>query len=104
MKTNTFTNKQLKQLKDELKKVSSPGLKRAAHTRADYIEVEVKRSPYTVDAFLSFLDITDPDYPRYKLYKIDENGNIDYDARANMDFTTLADRVNFFNTLTPVKL
>ena len=56
-----------------------------------------------LDVFLSFIDISVPDYPIFNTYGIAADGTADYEAKRNLEFNSLADRVSFFNQLQPVK-
>jgi len=108
IKTNhAFTLQQLAVLNQELKKISTDKIValRGSKIQAkeNYIDIEVLHTPYMLDVFLSFVDISDAQYPKFMMYKIDSKGNIDYEPRKNMNFENLSDRVHFFNTLQPIK-
>ena len=110
VKTNhPFSKKQLLKLNEELKKISNVqvvALRGASipGKNNDYIDIKVLHSPFMLDVFLSYMDISIPERPRSVIIKIDTAGTVDHQARANMSFNTLADRVTFFNSLVPVEL
>ena len=105
-----FTKKQLAALNKEVQKLTDveitgmKGVKRSLpETSGNYTDIKVLHSPYILDVFLEFTDISDPDYPKFETYKIDANGEVDYFVKRNMEFDSLSDRVAFFNELMPVK-
>ena len=110
VKTNhPFTKKQLMKLNEELLKISTVqvvALRGAAipGKNNDYTDIRVMHSPFMLDVFLSYMDISIPDRPRSVMLKIDTTGKVDFHARQNMSFNSLADRVSFFNSLIPVEL
>lgn len=110
VKTNhPFSKKQLLKLNVELKKISEVQIvalrgPQIPGKNNNYTDIEILHSPFGLDVFLSYMDITNPDRPKSYLIKIDTTGAVDYEARKNMDFNSLADRVTFFNSLTPVEL
>ena len=110
VKTNhPFSRKQLLKLNEELKKVSEVevvGLRgpRIPGKNDDYADIQILHSPFMLDVFLSYMDISNPDRPKSFMLKIDTAGNVDREVRQNMTFNTLADRVSFFNALSPVEL
>ncbi|TYB78348.1 hypothetical protein [Bizionia myxarmorum] len=101
-----FTAFQLKALNAELQKISNlqiVALRGVSKSQiSNYTDIEIKHSPYLLDVFLSFIDISVPDQPKSFLYKIATDGKVDYNARSSMSFNSLSDRVSFFNLLTPV--
>ncbi len=104
-----FSKKQLLKLNEELKKISVVqviALRGAAlpGKNNDYTDIRILHSPYMLDVFLSYMDLSIPDRPRSYMIKIDTAGNVDTEVRQNMTFNTLADRVTFFKSLVPVKL
>lgn len=108
IKTNhPFTIPQLKTLNAELSKISDTqilGLKGINIAgKKDIFDIKILHSPYLSDVFLSFTDLTVPDYPKFQTYGIKANGTIDYEVKRNLEFNTLADRVSFFNTLQPIQ-
>ncbi len=110
VKTNhPFSKKQLLKLNEELKKISIVqvvALRGAAipGENSDYTDIKVLHSPFMLDVFLSYMDVSIPDRPRSFMLKIDTAGNLDSQVRQNMVFNSLADRVTFFNSLVPVEL
>lgn len=110
VKTNhPFSKKQLLKLNEELKKISSVqvvALRGAAipGKNNDYTDIKVLHSPFMLDIFLSYMDVSIPDRPSSFMLKIDTAGNVDSEVRQNMAFNSLADRVTFFNSLVPVEL
>lgn len=110
VKTNhPFSKKQLLKLNEELKKISSVqvvALRGAAipGKNNDYTDIMVLHSPFMLDVFLSYMDVSIPDRPRSFMLKIDTAGNVDSEVRQNMAFNSLADRVTFFNSLVSVEL
>lgn len=108
LKSNhAFTKQQLEILNQELQKISTDKIvalrSPKVQAKENYIDIEVLHTPYMLDVFLSFVDITDAEYPKFMMYKIDSKGSIDYEPRKNMNFETLSDRIHFFNTLQPIK-
>lgn len=110
VKTNhPFSRPQLIKLNEELKKISKveiAALRGAAipGKNNNYTDIKVLHSPYLLDVFLSYMDITHPDRPKSYMMKIDTTGKVDYQVRQSMTFETLSDRVSFFNSLVPVEL
>lgn len=110
VKTNhPFSKKQLLKLNEELKKISVVqvvALRGASipGKNNDYTDIRILHSPYLLDVFLSYMDLSIPDRPKSYMIKIDTAGNVDTEVRQNMTFNTLADRVTFFNSLVPVEL
>lgn len=102
-----FTKAQLKALNAELEKISPAqiyGMRGVTiPSLPDYSDIDILHSVYDTNVFLSFMDITDPDYPKSRIYSIDMSGKVDYEARQNLSFKSLADRVEYFNSLEPVK-
>lgn len=108
IKTNhPFTKKQLEVLNSELKRISDNkisvlrGFKFSA--KENYTDIEISHSPFNLDVFLSFMDITLGDNPKSEFYAISPSGKIDKNIRQNLEFENLSDRVHFFNNLIPVK-
>lgn len=110
IKTNhPFSRKQLETLNEELQKISNveivalrgPGIPGKSN---DFTDIKITHSPYLLDIFLSYMDISNPDRPKSYMIKIDTSGNVDRNVRQTMSFNTLADRVSFFNSLLPVEL
>lgn len=105
--SHAFTKPQLISLNKELEKISNAkiialrGVKIQA--KENYSDIQIYNTPYSLDVFLSFTDMSVPEYPKFNTYKIESNGNIDYDAKANMKFNSLSDRITFFNTLQPIQ-
>ena len=111
VKTNhPFSKKQLLKLNEELKKISGVqvvalrGASSIPGKNNDYTDIRVLHSPFMLDVFLSYMDLSLPDRPRSYMIKIDTAGNVDREVRGNMAFNSLADRVTFFNSLVPVEL
>lgn len=110
VKTNhPFSKSQLSKLNEELKKISNveiAALRGVAipGKNNNYTDIKILHSPYLLDVFLSYMDITDPDRPKSFMLKIDTTGKVDNEVRQTMTFDTLADRVSFFNSLVPVEL
>lgn len=110
VKTNhPFSKKQLLKLNEELRKISVVqivALRGASipGKNNDYTDIKILHSPYLLDIFLSYMDLSIPDQPKSYMIKIDTAGNTDTEVRQNMVFNTLADRVTFFNSLVPVQL
>lgn len=110
VKTNhPFSKIQLRKLNEELKKISNvevvalrgvsiPG------KNNNFTDIKITHSPFMLDIFLSYMDLTNPDKPKSFMLKIDTAGKVDYEVRKNMIFNNLGDRVSFFNSLTPVEL
>jgi hypothetical protein len=107
IKTNhPFTVKQLKTLNSELKKISTVQISLkgiAIPSKINYADIQILKSPFLLDVFLSFIDVTIPEQPKFNTYKIDTLGKIDYEVKKNMHFHSLADRVSFFNQLEPIE-
>lgn len=100
-----FTRAQLTTLNNELKKISPAQVALSGTTlpgKGNFIDIEVKHSPFMLDVFLHFTDITDPERPKSYVYGISPAGVLDKEVRATLDFKTLADRVSFFNSLEPI--
>lgn len=104
-----FSKTQLLKLNEELKKISNiqvvalrgegiPG------KNNNYTDIRVLHSPFMLDVFLSYMDLSNPDQPKSFMLKIDTKGKVDHQARSSMSFNSLADRVTFFNSLVPVEL
>ena len=104
-----FSKLQLQKLNQEIKKISNvevvslrgpsiPG------KNGNFTDIQILHSPFLLDIFLSYMDISLPDRPRSVMIKIDTSGNVDSDARGKMTFNSLADRVSFFSSLIPVEL
>ncbi len=104
-----FSKVQLQKLNEELKKVADvevvalrgpaiPG------KNNNFTDIQVLHSPYMLDVFLSYMDLSIPDRPKSFMLKIDTAGKIDHDVRSKMSFNSLADRVSFFNSLVAVEL
>lgn len=109
VKTNhPFSRPQLLKLNEELKKISNVEIAALRGSipgkNNNYTDIKVLHSPYLLDVFLSFLDITVPDRPKSFMMKIDTAGKVDHQVRQTMTFETLSDRVSFFNSLIPVEL
>lgn len=107
IKTNhVFTKRQLQSLNEELLKVSNSEVIALRgvniEPKKDFADIEILKSPYVLDVFLSFLDISNPDFPKFNLIKINEAGEIDYEPKKTMQFNSLADRITFFNELEPI--
>jgi len=102
-----YTIAQLKSLDNELSKISESqiielgGIK--IEGKINYIEIKILHSPFMLDVFLSFVDISVPDYPIFNTYGIAIDGTVDYEVKRNLEFNSLADRVSFFSQLQPVK-
>ena len=108
IRTNhNFTKSQLKALNNELKEVSNTeivGMKGISiPAKNNFSDVDVKRSPYTSDVFLSYIDISIPDSPKSYIYSISKLGLVNKDCRRTLEFKTFADRVHFFNTLESIE-
>lgn len=107
IKTNhPFTVAQLKKLNEELEKISNTqiGLKGVQIPgKKNFHDIKITHSPYMLDVFLSFTDLTVPEYPKFKTFGIKTNGEIDYQVKQTLEFDSLADRVSFFNTLQPIE-
>lgn len=108
IKTNhAFTKAQLIALNSELSKISENeivALKGVKITgKKNFIDINILSSNYSLDVFLSFIDISTPDFPIFEMYKIDSAGKIDYHPKKNMEFNSFADRISFFNELQPIK-
>lgn len=108
IKTNhAFTKKQLEALNKELQKISPNQIKglKGVNIKAkkDFTEIKVLKSAYLLDVFLSFLDITDADYPKYRMYKISSSGEVNYEAKKSLEFNNFSDRISFFNELEEIK-
>ena len=108
IKTNhNFTKSQLKALNNELTKVSNTeivGMQGVSiPAKNNFDDVDVKRSPYTSDVFLSFIDISVPDSPKSHVYSVSKLGIVDKDCRRTLQFKTFSDRVHFFNTLESIE-
>lgn len=105
--SHPFTVKQLKALNTELQKVSNTeivalrGVKIPA--KENYADVDILHSPYTLDVFLRYMDITNPSNPKSEIYSISKTGKVDYKARLNMKFNNFSDRIHFFNNLISVE-
>lgn len=108
IKTNhPFTVKQLKSLNDELKKISNTQI---ISTRGLNIpgtnfiqDIKILRSSYLLDVFLTFTDMSVPEYPKFEAYGIDCKGTVNKSVKQTMKFETLSDRVHFFNNLQPIE-
>jgi predicted transport protein len=102
-----FTVKQLTALNKELKKVSNTEISvlRGVNIPAkeNYADVDVLHSPFTLDVFLSFMDLTIPSNPKSEIYSISTTGKVDYKVRLNMKFHNFSDRIHFFNNLFSVE-
>lgn len=102
-----FTIMQLHTLNKELKKISNTqivSLKAVViKGNPNYSDIQILKSAYTLDVFLSFTDVSIPEEPKFNTYKIDASGKIDYEPKRNMNFKNISDRVSFFNTLEPIK-
>lgn len=104
IKTNhPFTVAQLKKLNEELSLISDTqiiGLKGVSIPgKKNFDDIRILHSPYLLDIFLSFSDLSDPERPKFETFGIKANGAIDKKIRQTMEFETLSDRVHFFNTL-----
>ena len=67
------------------------------------VDIKILKTPYSLDVFLSFVDITLGDSPKFNMYKIAINGTIDFDPKKTMEFNSFADRITFFNQLEEIK-
>jgi hypothetical protein len=99
-----FTSKQLKRLNEELKKISDlqvVGMKgtKLPSGKKYYADIEVKSTPFSLDIYLSFTNLTESNYPKSELWQIDSKGILNKNIRAEMEFDTLADRISFFANL-----
>jgi predicted transport protein len=103
--SHPFTIPQLKKLNEELSKISNTQIValKGIPGKTNFIDIEILQSPFMIDVFLSFIDVSEPEHPKFKMYKIDAKGNVDYETKKNMEFNSLSDRVSFFNQLTPIK-
>lgn len=100
-----FTKKQLVKLNQELEKISNVqiGLRGTKLPgKNNYTDIQIKHNPFNLDVFLCFVDVTDADRPSSQVFKIDHEGLIDYRPRSTMNFHNFADKIYFFNTLTPI--
>ncbi len=108
IKTNhAFTKAQLKALNSELSKISENEIIALKGVqikgKKNIIDINILSSNYSLDVFLSFTDISLPEFPKFEMYKIDSKGNVDYQPKKSMEFNSLADRISFFNELQPIK-
>ena len=108
IKTNhPFTVLQLNELNKQLAKISNNEVVALRsvkfNSKKNIIDIEVKKSAYILDVFLSFTDISDPERPIFNMYKIDAKGNIDYTPKQTLEFNSLVDRITFFNELQPIE-
>jgi hypothetical protein len=107
IKTNhPFTIAQLKTLNTELAKISNTQVIAlrgvSIEAKTNFADIKILHSPYLNDVFLSFTDMSVPEYPKFNLYKIGPGGSIDFEPRKNLEFNNFADRISFFNGLQPV--
>lgn len=104
-----FTKRQLESLNKELSKISSVeiqalrGFTDLPTQNKNITDIKILHSPFMLAVFLDFTDYSVPDHPQYETYKIDADGSIDYNIKRSMKFNSLADRVSFFNQLTPIQ-
>jgi hypothetical protein len=102
-----FSVIQLSVLNKELKKISNfevVSLKGISISgKKNFADINVLKSPYSLDVFLAFTDVSIAERPKYNTIKIGINGDVDYDTKRNLEFNNLADRVSFFNSLEPIE-
>jgi hypothetical protein len=101
-----FTKPQLTALNKELKKISPAVVAMSGKgfpSLPNYSDITIEHSPYMLDVFLSFYDITNPDYPKSHTYKIDAFGKVDYNPKLNMKFDGLNERLQFFGSLQKIE-
>ena len=108
IKTNhAFTKKQLEALNKELKTISKiqvvalRGIE--IPSKPQFSDINILKSAYTLDVFLTFIDLSNINYQEFKTYKISSSGAVDYEPKRKMEFKTLQDRVNFFTELYPIE-
>lgn len=108
IKTNhAFTKMQLTALNKELKKISNTqviALKGVdIQGKNNISDIKILHTPFLNDVFLSFTDMSVPEFPKFNTYQILVDGSINYEPKKTMDFNSLADRVTFFSSLQPVE-
>jgi hypothetical protein len=108
IKTNhTFTKAQLISLNKELQKISNNEIVALKGTKfspkKNYIDIDILKTPFLLDVFLSFVDVSDGTSPKFEMYKIDAAGVVDYEPKKNMIFNSFADRISFFNQLEKIE-
>jgi hypothetical protein len=107
LKTNhPFSLKQVKSLNEELQKISNTtiGLKGIKIPGKNNIQdIEISRSSYVLDVFLTFTDMSVPEYPKFECYGIATSGKVNKAIKQTMEFQNLSDRVHFFNNLQPIE-
>lgn len=103
-----FTKAQLVTLNKELNKISKATVVPAMRGTTlpalndNFLDIQVLHTAYGLEIYLSFIDVTNSDYPKSNLYQIDAKGNLDKDIRKTLEFDSLADRVNYFSNLEPI--
>jgi hypothetical protein len=99
-----FTKAQLKSLNKELDLITSveiQGMRGAEIPSFDnnYRNIKIKHSVYDLNVYLCYMDFSNPDFAKSKMYQIDTKGNVDKEVRTNLEFVLPGDRVNYFANL-----
>jgi len=103
--THPFSKKQLQTLNKELQKISPAqiGLN-GLPTKQDFQDIKIMKSNTVKDVFLSFLDISQPDHPKFILYRINTAGVLDKHPKVNLEFNSWSEKITFFNELEEIKI